>query len=362
MKDAHFSCFLCSSDANFYASYEKLENHFQMSHHLCQHESCIEHKFVVFATSDELQLHDLEVHYNKKKWATVPIEFHVRGSAVNPGLPAAINPSDIASLATMFPKLRYNQLRHALRKANGDVSTAAENILQDNPQEEEKTAPMKINISKPVKSVVVDFSGLQAVAPVKSEPEQPLSFQWVNMPSGLFSILIFSRLRKLEELVAVSKTCTTLYREASDPSLWKKFGKNLYNPKLLEKHVHLFKNWKHLIISLLSRKRKCKVCQNFVCDFRASRLCNTTKKDLTRFHELASYSVVEPLVLYCSKPSESFKRLREHLQKIHIDTRVDTSHLKGVRQQLMLTDPNTGITLSSYEDIKSYLSLMYQNN
>jgi len=60
----HLICNLCGSDCKFifYENYEKLKNHFKISHYLCMDEKCLSRGYVAFKTPEELDLHKSRYH------------------------------------------------------------------------------------------------------------------------------------------------------------------------------------------------------------------------------------------------------------------------------------------------------------
>ncbi|KDD76156.1 hypothetical protein H632_c334p0, partial [Helicosporidium sp. ATCC 50920] len=66
MTQQHESCFLCRRvDPHrhvYYADYPELERHFFEDHHACTHPACLERKFVVFPTAQDLRLHFAKEH------------------------------------------------------------------------------------------------------------------------------------------------------------------------------------------------------------------------------------------------------------------------------------------------------------
>ncbi|KAM0747431.1 hypothetical protein T439DRAFT_329161 [Meredithblackwellia eburnea MCA 4105] len=64
-KTNHEECFLCVKQGikhQYHLNYAKLEEHFKDVHCLCPHPTCLEQKFVVFASELDLQAHALETH------------------------------------------------------------------------------------------------------------------------------------------------------------------------------------------------------------------------------------------------------------------------------------------------------------
>ncbi|KAL4444334.1 hypothetical protein ABPG75_012071 [Micractinium tetrahymenae] len=88
MHSAHEQCFLCRrANPNkyvYYRDYPDLENHFQTEHHLCPHPACLEKKFVVFPTEQELKTHTAREHgetlskLEKKAALTLQMNFQYR--------------------------------------------------------------------------------------------------------------------------------------------------------------------------------------------------------------------------------------------------------------------------------------------
>ncbi|KAI9190486.1 hypothetical protein H9P43_001920 [Blastocladiella emersonii ATCC 22665] len=64
-RERHEECFLCQRDGIrnvYYRDYAGLEDHFDDEHWPCNHQECIEAKFVVFASEIDLKAHMSEVH------------------------------------------------------------------------------------------------------------------------------------------------------------------------------------------------------------------------------------------------------------------------------------------------------------
>ncbi|KAF9651473.1 hypothetical protein BDM02DRAFT_3068932, partial [Thelephora ganbajun] len=65
IREKHEECFLCKRDGTLhkiYENYDALETHFMKGHHPCKRRTCLEQKFVVFATEMDLKGHMVEVH------------------------------------------------------------------------------------------------------------------------------------------------------------------------------------------------------------------------------------------------------------------------------------------------------------
>ncbi|KDQ16304.1 hypothetical protein BOTBODRAFT_31004 [Botryobasidium botryosum FD-172 SS1] len=65
LREKHEDCFICKRDGIrdlYFHNYHKLDQHFKNKHHPCQHPTCLEQKFVVFASTIDLQAHEVEVH------------------------------------------------------------------------------------------------------------------------------------------------------------------------------------------------------------------------------------------------------------------------------------------------------------
>ena len=63
-RDAHFLCTVCPRK-NLFPNYERLNDHFNKQHFMCDHPSCLEQRFIVFKTKLELQSHKVTVHNDK---------------------------------------------------------------------------------------------------------------------------------------------------------------------------------------------------------------------------------------------------------------------------------------------------------
>ena len=60
----HFKCDFCTPAHHwrYYKTFDNLQIHFSMSHYTCKDEVCLQQKFVVFRTSEELDHHTNKVH------------------------------------------------------------------------------------------------------------------------------------------------------------------------------------------------------------------------------------------------------------------------------------------------------------
>ncbi|PRW56692.1 LIM domain and RING finger isoform A [Chlorella sorokiniana] len=88
MHSAHEQCFLCKRGNPhkyvYYRDYADLENHFQHEHYLCPHPACLEKKFIVFPSEQELKTHTAREHgetlskLEKKAALTLQMNFQYR--------------------------------------------------------------------------------------------------------------------------------------------------------------------------------------------------------------------------------------------------------------------------------------------
>ncbi|CAE6363209.1 unnamed protein product [Rhizoctonia solani] len=65
LREHHEECFVCKREGirdQYFRNYEHLEEHFKEQHYPCTHSTCLEQKFVVFATQLDLQGHQVDVH------------------------------------------------------------------------------------------------------------------------------------------------------------------------------------------------------------------------------------------------------------------------------------------------------------
>jgi hypothetical protein len=61
----HFTCHICDKDGikyRYYQNYNSLEKHFRQEHHLCDNQTCIQKRFIVFASEFELASHRFQWH------------------------------------------------------------------------------------------------------------------------------------------------------------------------------------------------------------------------------------------------------------------------------------------------------------
>jgi len=88
MQTRHEHCFLCRrvrpTEYTYFRDYDDLDSHFARSHHRCPHPSCLERKFVVFASDSELRAHALKEHggnlskAERRAAATIQIDYGER--------------------------------------------------------------------------------------------------------------------------------------------------------------------------------------------------------------------------------------------------------------------------------------------
>ncbi len=162
----------------------------------------------------------------KKKWQHLPIQFHVRGSAVIPDIPTAVvNPSDVARLVAIFPHVTHDHLRRVLRQTQGDVDAAVETLLQDGNRVDRSSSSHSLYLPlKSTKAVRLHLVTEERRPSMSNSIQRELvTPYWSLLCTGLYCTQVFPHLSLLE-LVKVSMVCKAYYREASDPLLWKKFG------------------------------------------------------------------------------------------------------------------------------------------
>ncbi|CAK0783675.1 hypothetical protein CVIRNUC_006874 [Coccomyxa viridis] len=85
MQSAHEQCFLCRRAQPdryvYYKDYNELEDHFRHEHYLCNHQTCLDRKFIVFMTEQELKQHAAREHggdlskAERRQALTIPINF-----------------------------------------------------------------------------------------------------------------------------------------------------------------------------------------------------------------------------------------------------------------------------------------------
>jgi hypothetical protein len=110
MHTSHEECFICRRGAPhrhvYYRDYPDLENHFRQTHFPCEHPLCLEQKFIVFASEQELKTHTAREHgqtltkQERKQALTVPVGFNYR----RPGeqgevLPESASATNLAAVA-----------------------------------------------------------------------------------------------------------------------------------------------------------------------------------------------------------------------------------------------------------------------
>jgi len=110
MHTTHEECFICRRGAPhrhvYYRDYPDLENHFRQAHYPCEHPNCLEQKFIVFATEQELRTHTAREHgqtltkQEKKQALTVPVAFNYRRPGEREeGLPGSTRATNLAAVA-----------------------------------------------------------------------------------------------------------------------------------------------------------------------------------------------------------------------------------------------------------------------
>jgi len=90
LNDKHETCFLCERQRiyyQYYQDYKSLEVHFKKEHFLCDYPECLEKKFVVFATKEERNIHNIKEHTGKnlsqsarKNASKIQVDFTIRSN------------------------------------------------------------------------------------------------------------------------------------------------------------------------------------------------------------------------------------------------------------------------------------------
>eukprot|EP00898_Chlorokybus_atmophyticus_P005928 jgi/Chlat1/6336/Chrsp44S00456 len=93
MTTGHFSCHICQRQRpdvfEYYRDYPQLEDHFKRSHFLCEHPSCLEKKFVVFAAEPDYKRHVAMEHGDglsqaqRRAALQIPVNFRYRRPGEN---------------------------------------------------------------------------------------------------------------------------------------------------------------------------------------------------------------------------------------------------------------------------------------
>ncbi|KNA08799.1 hypothetical protein SOVF_159430 [Spinacia oleracea] len=69
MSTEHYTCHICqrldSTEYDYYKDYNDLENHFGEAHFLCEEDTCLEKKFIVFSTEADMKRHIASEHGGK---------------------------------------------------------------------------------------------------------------------------------------------------------------------------------------------------------------------------------------------------------------------------------------------------------
>eukprot|EP01114_Cavostelium_apophysatum_P023959 TRINITY_DN9207_c0_g1_i2.p1 TRINITY_DN9207_c0_g1~~TRINITY_DN9207_c0_g1_i2.p1 ORF type:complete len:652 (+),score=78.02 TRINITY_DN9207_c0_g1_i2:39-1994(+) len=369
LHSTHETCYICQKNGvmyQYYKDYNSLFSHFRSEHFVCERPQCLEAKFVVFRDEIALNIHEVEVHSgsttSKKKHLN--LDFQVRGSITN--LPTSSDPT------TSRPRRpsRSQDVRNEGKSGTDDPDL--ELALRLSKEEFDKTLPQL----QPQREVVVQAPQrarvLEIAATAPKPPQQKDNFfelGWSTLPMEVFD-LIMSYL-DVKSVLRTSQVCQAFYHDSINSTVWKSFlVENLQLPFSLPvkqtDELKFFKNMRHFVCTLLSRKRICLHCNKiFVeyfsqmngdrCVFRKPR--SFESKGSWATHVYGTYQLAKPLQLISAKkPTEAFRTLRLHLQKtLFIPHTIDVG-LKG-SESLILRDPNTDITVKNIDDILDYLKI-----
>ena len=150
------------------------------------------------------------------------------------------------------------------------------------------------------------------------------------------------------------------------------FFRDLYFKELnVDLYLYLFKDLRSMLMSLMSRKRKCSVCGKIVNEFKNkfTYSCLASKPRYGgppdykqhKFNQ-KGYIVEKPLVIFSSQPSSEFRTIRNYIQdELKVSCRVTTSNWKG-GATVMLKDDNYNVSLFEYDNIMNYLRFMYNKH
>lgn len=116
MTDAHEECQMCRMHGKlyqFFADYQSLETHFGNDHFLCREQNCLNDRYVVFATENELKAHNIAFHLTSRKLsrreerALRQLQLDLTYSSASPAS------SSSSSSSAELERLRYEQERQA---------------------------------------------------------------------------------------------------------------------------------------------------------------------------------------------------------------------------------------------------------
>ncbi|PRP85042.1 cyclin-dependent kinase 16 [Planoprotostelium fungivorum] len=192
---------------------------------------------------------------------------------------------------------------------------------------------------------------------------------WLSLPPEIL-LLICQYLDLRSLLVTFPLVCKYFYDISTQSTLlrervWNRFLSHVDVPP--ENFVRHFRGWRHMIVSFLRRRKRCKFCDKPFNEFFYSRArvpCTVQDKQSGssyKFHiTIGQYVNDHPFRLDCSRPSESFRRLRNYLQNvigIPHQIHANTKFFGG--GNIRFDDDDTQVTLYDEWSITEYLRVLY---
>lgn len=134
LKLNHEDCFICSREqpdvSHFFQDYNALEVHFKTTHFVCEVPSCLEQKFVVFATASELEEHKTAHHPDPtKKNASSSVQASNRSRSSSSAAPASSSRPSSSSLTNNNTNSFHNSLGNS-SSAQPSSSSSSHNTPQ----------------------------------------------------------------------------------------------------------------------------------------------------------------------------------------------------------------------------------------
>lgn len=125
LKLNHEDCFICSREqpdvSHFFRDYNALEVHFRTTHFVCKVPSCLEQKFVVFATASELEEHNTTQHSNTTKNTSSSTQASNRSRSSS----SAVSSSNSGPSSSSLPNNNSNSSHHSLEESSSAQPSAS---------------------------------------------------------------------------------------------------------------------------------------------------------------------------------------------------------------------------------------------
>ncbi|CAH2063110.1 unnamed protein product [Thlaspi arvense] len=143
MTTDHYTCFICqrsqAGQYEYYKNYDDLELHFRRDHFLCEDDSCLTKKFIVFPSEAELKRHNATEHGGKMSRAQ-------RNAALQACIPSYLIPTSFRYRSGNDQENRRGRVR-SFRREHGDdeynraVHAALRLSESENPRQEPAPQP-----------------------------------------------------------------------------------------------------------------------------------------------------------------------------------------------------------------------------